>query len=105
MKKIKFKGEVIMDCPKEVISVFDNKGYTVDRYTINIMSDDEEIYIVACSKNPTHPLGVWSVDVGFINSEDVTDEDKHIGEEIDWDALPIEVKDTVLGYFDVMFHM
>lgn len=83
-----------------VESVFDNGGYTVDRYTISLTSDDGVAFLIACSPRPTHPLGVWSVDEGtYILAEDVEEDDKHIGKEIDWFDLPEEVRNTVENYF------
>jgi len=89
------------ECPIEVMNVFDNEGYTFDRYTINILFENGDSYVVASSSNPTHPQGVWSIKENeYIVAEDLTKEDAHIGKEIDWDELPNEVKKTVLSYFD-----
>lgn len=87
-----------MEQPIEVVNVFDNNGHTVDRYTINILYDNGENYVVACSSNPTHPMGIWSVGEGNIVVEELTEEDIHIGVEIDWGSLPNEVKEAVVNY-------
>lgn len=85
----------------EIINVFDNKGYTVDRYTLNVITEDGGACLVACSDHPTHPMGVWSVDEGtYILPEDIEENDKHIGVEIEGHDLPIEVQKTVEQYFE-----
>lgn len=87
----------------DVSSVFDNECYTVDRYTIQLEDDQGNHWLVATSPMPSHPLGVWSVieNDGFINPEDITEEDKHIGIEIEWSDLPESVKQTVVNYFEL----
>lgn len=87
-----------MEQPIEVVNVFDNNGHTADRFTINILFDDGENFHIACSANPSHPLGVWSVGDGNFNVEELTEEDIHIGGEINWESLPNEVKEVVMNY-------
>lgn len=92
-----------LECPREVMHVYDNKGYTIDRYTISLMYDDGENFLVTSSINPTHPLGVWCASEGYIDYDEIEDnpeDNKHIGDEIDWDQLPDIVKATVNNYFE-----
>lgn len=89
----------MLQCPKEVLHVFDNEGETVDRYSIVILYEDGESYVVTSSQNPTHPLGVWSSEEGYISASELTEEDKHIGKEIFWEDLPTSVQSLLCSYF------
>lgn len=89
----------MVQCPKEILHVFDNEGKSVDRYTIVILYEDGSSYVVASSENPTHPLGVWSADEGYISASDLTEEDAHIGKEISWEDLPESVQSCVCNNF------
>lgn len=88
-----------------VMNAFDNEGHTIDRYTIWIMNDEGESYLIASSSVPTHPQGVWSIeenasiDLDSLNDEE--EDNSHIGKEVDWDILPYEVKNTIENYFDM----
>lgn len=84
------------DQPEEVKEVYDNKGETIDRYTIQVIYDNGEAYIIGSSDRPTHPVfGVWHMDFGYVDPDNVIGE---IGEEIGWEDLPEEVKRTVVHY-------
>lgn len=81
-------------------SVFDNGGYTLDRYTISLIDYDGAAFLVTSSLNPSHPQGVWDVHEGtYTLPEDVEENDNHIGKEISWLDLPIEVREAVERYF------
>lgn len=85
-----------------VDNVFDNGGYTIDQYTINItLVDSGASFLIGSSAKPSHPQGVWSVEEGtYLLPEDIEEDDKNIGKEIEWYNLPLEVQKAVENYFD-----
>jgi len=85
--------------PREVMYVFDNDGFTEDRYTIVLMYEDGESFTVISSANPTHPNGRYSADEGY-DDDDVDARD--IGDEIYWWDLPEEVQKAVINNFDYL---
>ncbi len=95
-----------LECPKEVMHVFDNGGYTNDRYTIGLMYEDGDSYVIASNSEPQCPWGIWSVaenasiDIDELENEEYKDDNKHIGQEIEWEQLPNEVKMAINGNFE-----
>lgn len=87
----------------DVMNVFDNEGYSIDRYTVWLLNEAGDSYLVVSSENPSHPQGVWSVsenesiDIDSLNDEE--EDNKHIGKEIEWDSLPLKVKTAIENYF------
>lgn len=77
------------------INVFDNKEYTLDRYTIAGMMESGETFVIASNEC----MSIWSVSDHYLNAEDVTEEDKHIGEMIDWDQLPKGLQNEVVARY------
>jgi len=86
--------------PEEVMYIFDNEGETIDRYTICILYENGDSFTVATSYNPSHPLGVWSLDEnGYIDLDELENDEeynKNIGKQMEWGSLPYEVKEAVL---------
>ena len=83
---------ITLEQPIEVMKIFDNKGETVDLYSIHILYESGESYLICTSNNPTHPLGVFSRAEGH-----QFDIGEHLGEEIDWCELPESVQKVVIS--------
>jgi hypothetical protein len=75
--------------PVEVLDIYDNGGETFDRYSIHILLENGNRYLICTSYNPFE--GVFSraephqFDLG-----------KHLGTQIDWDELPLDVQKVVI---------
>lgn len=78
--------------PDNFITIFDNEGETVDRYTVYIGRDGvTDIY--SMSDNPSHPQGVnqYSHTVQGMEPPEAHDDDIEIG----FPALPEKVQDAI----------
>lgn len=80
-----------MNKPKEIKSVWDNGGESLDRYAIILKEQTTGKWnwcIYSCHQ-PTHPQGVsgWTGTV----------EGKHLGERIKWADLPGNVQEFVVN--------
>lgn len=78
-----------MKQPNRIKSIWDNVGESLDRYTILLKGEKDFNQYVAlyCSDNPTNPQGVS----GWCE----TDEGSHLGIQIKWSDLPLEVQKYV----------
>lgn len=88
--------------PDEVVAIYDNGGYTLDRYTVAIETDlnEEPInYVICCNSKPFN--GIGHVEEGASIPSDFLDVDsmdydeefhKNVGKEIQWNNLPIDVR-------------
>ena len=90
--------------PREVMAVYDNKGHTLDNYSIWLLFDDGKSYLITTNA----VASIW--DIGENNAIDVDALDeqslfydkeyhKNTGDEIDWSMLPKELKSVITGYF------
>ncbi len=107
-----------MKKPKELLSVYDNGGESIDRYTIILKDGD----VLGASKNPFHPLGFavfnhniadarMMVEYGaawrercdvkkctkyaidkYLNDAEIL---KAIGKKVDWIILPEDVRQYI----------
>jgi len=75
---------------KEIKSVWDDGGQTLDRYTVVLKAKIGKYYdcIYSCHQ-PTHPQGV----AGWTK----TTEGKHLGKRIEWSDLPENVQEFVIN--------
>lgn len=77
------------------VEVFDNGGYTNDRYSINVELEDGGRYLITSNE----VASIWDVSEGWIVKDELTDEDVHIGDEILWEDLPEGLRNTINNYF------
>lgn len=84
----------------QVMYVFDNEGFTKDRFTIGLQNTEGDGCLVVCDLAPSHPLGMWSVTEDYIPRAEIPPTDAHFGKEIEWEDLPNAVKDAIYDYFD-----
>lgn len=79
------------------VEAFDNGGFSQDRYTVNVELVDESRFLVTSDRYSA----IWDVSENdWIDGASLTDEDEHIGKEIDWYDLPDELKHTIENYFN-----
>jgi len=76
-----------------LVSILDNGGKTVDRYTLSFITEDGESFMYAASENPFHPqgFGQFAGDGGFPDS----DEFPEIGWPIELHELPEQVQKLI----------
>jgi hypothetical protein len=74
--------------PQIIKSIWDNKGKSIDRYTV-IFKEDEGA--LGLSDNPNHPNGVAM----FLDVHDFV-EGEHLGDNISWESLPKKVQSYVV---------
>lgn len=79
------------------VEAFDNGGFSLDRYSINVELEDESRFLVTSNS----VASIWDVSEGdWIDGASLTDEDEHIGQPIDWADLPDELQLTINNYFN-----
>lgn len=88
-----------MNSSKFNVTCFDNGGETADRYTIVNIDDLERITAdgaiygaLSASEDPFHPLGIGQHTSAMMG--------EHLGQEIDFDALPEDVQRFVAQNFE-----
>jgi hypothetical protein len=80
--------------PKEIKSIWDNKGDTIDRYTIVFKrgeffpTTEEFLPSLSLSDDPESPQGVSASGNAI--------EGKHLGKKIKWEQLPINIRQHIL---------
>ena len=92
-----------LDEPRQVMGVYDNGGYTMDRYTIWIMLSNGKSFLVTTNS----VASIWdsgedmSIDVDALESD--YNYKKNTGEKIEWDSLSEELRTIVSNYFKDSF--
>ncbi len=96
-----------LEQPYEVLGVYDNKGYTMDNYSIWLLFETGETYLIATNNLASifdigEDLGI---DIDALNSDNEDDEEyqKLIGNEIDWEELSLPLRKTIINYFETEF--
>lgn len=74
-----------------IINAYDNNGYTLDRYTVSGLLESGESFVIATNAC----MSIWSVSDHYLNPEEVTGDDKNIGEEIDYFDLPKAIQNEI----------
>lgn len=87
--------------PMSVVAIFDNKGYSLDNYTILVQEDfpesgDYEHTLVATNS----VASIWSTSEESVWFDiDATELDENIGTRITWLDLPQPLRKTLVSYF------
>jgi hypothetical protein len=78
-----------MAMPKDVKSIWDNEGKTLDRYTVVLKEEHSpgNLLMLGLSTNPTHPQGFSQFTGGH--------EGDHLGKKIEWSDLPKNIQEHV----------
>lgn len=85
--------------PHEVVKIFDNKGFSLDRYTISVFIKGR-YFMITSDKN------IFTLDFGegfkFNEVEYTSDKyyKKSIGKEVEWNNLPKIVREEVKSKID-----
>lgn len=82
--------------PFEVVHIFDNGGKTLDRFTVQILFEDGESYLIGSGNQP---IGMFTTQEGYLNSEEWLEENED-EKEIQWEELPYEVQKAVVNFID-----
>lgn len=69
-----------------LVSILDNGGATIDRYTISVLHDDGNASCYGACDNPFHPMGFGQY-CGDYTFPD-TDENPHVGQPVTLASLP-----------------
>jgi hypothetical protein len=77
-------AEATLEMPKNVKSIWDNGGKSIDRYTIVYKDGD----MLGLSEKPEHPQGFSQFTSG--------DEGPHLGKKIKWENLPEHLKKHII---------
>lgn len=73
------------------ISISDNGGKTIDRYTVCVVDGDHRHWY-AMSKNPLHPNGFNQ----FCGEDKISKKElRHIGKSVEYYSLPLEVQKAI----------
>lgn len=82
----------LLPMPDNIKSIWDNKGETVDRYSIMLERAFSKITFLDClslSADPTHPLAVSQFSVAI--------EGKHLGKRIQWEELEQPIQAHIIS--------
>lgn len=80
----------------EIMYIFDNGNHTMDNYTIGLV-DHEGDYVTVCTN---YCQSIWSVCEWAIDPN-YTDDEPHLGNEIEWSDLPNELQRGLISYFEL----
>ena len=87
--------------PMSVIAIFDNKGYSLDNYTILVQEDFPESDEYERTLVTTNSVAsIWSTSEESVSFDIHADElEENIGVRITWLDLPQTLRKTLVSYF------